>query len=226
MEAQGPFPLSCKYLSCGTGEPSQKAKDTSIQGAESLKICPHQQCAGTGHFQQQQRNQPSHSWQNMTEILDGASLPSSLVLLLSMKERAWAFRNKSFCFSASDFMAQERRCLKGLSNIFMFPFNSIFLNMAKQVIVHVSVIRIGSYKALQHLNSWMKSWLHLFIEAFSIYFNRVRTAQLLFAWNHRETLSAQLAAGGFHWAISWNSGIAASWEVFFMVSHLLDLCCT
>lgn len=149
-----------------------------------------QQCAGTGHFQQQQRNQPSHSWQNVTEVLDGAAPPSSLVLLLSMKERSLTFRSKSSRFSASGFMAQVGRCLKGLSNIFMFPFNSIFLNMAKQVVVHVSVIRIGSYKALQHLNSWMKSWLHLVIEAFSIYFNRVRTAQLLLAWNHRERLSA------------------------------------
>lgn len=166
MEAQGHFPPSCKYLSCGMGEPSQKAIDTSIQETESLKICPHQQCAGTGHFQQQQRNQLSHSWQNMTEVLDGAAPPSSLVLLLSMKERAWTFRNKSFCFSASDFMAQVRRCLKGLSNNLMFPFNSIFLNMAKQVVVHVSVIRIRSYKAVQHLNSWMKSWLHLFTKAF------------------------------------------------------------
>lgn len=49
-------------------------------------------------------------------------------------------------------MARVRRCLKGLSNTCMFPFNSLFLNMAKQVVVHVSVIRTGSYKALQHLN--------------------------------------------------------------------------
>lgn len=168
------------------------------------------------------KKSPSHSWQNMTEALDGAAPPSSY---------CWVWRKDcepletTFCSSVSGFMAQVRRCLKGLSNTFMFPFNSLFLNMAKQVVVHVSVIRIGSYKALQHLNSWMKSWLHLFIEAFSIYFNRVRTAQLLLAWNHRERLSAQLAAGGFHWAISWDLGIAASWKGFFMVSHLVDLCC-
>lgn len=147
-----------------------------------------------------------------------------LVLLLSMKQRAWTFRNILLLFCVC-FMAQVRRCLKGLSNTFIFPFSSLFLNRAKQVVVHVSVIRIGSYKALQRLNSWMKSWLHLFIEAFSIYFNRVRTARLLLAWNHRERLSAQLAAGGFHWAISWDLGIAASWKGFFMVSHLVDLCC-
>lgn len=151
-----------------------------------------QQYAGTGHFQQQQRDQPSHSWQNMTEVLDGATPPSSLVLFLNMTERALTFRNKSSCFSASGFMAQVGRCPKGLSNTFMFPFNSIFLNMAKQVVVHVSVIRIGSYKPLQHLHFWMKSWLHLVIEAFSMYFNRVRTAQLSLAWIHRDYLHSWL----------------------------------
>lgn len=43
MEAQGHLPPICKYSSCGIGEPSQKAQDTSIQEAEFLKICPHQQ---------------------------------------------------------------------------------------------------------------------------------------------------------------------------------------
>lgn len=42
MEVQGHFTPNCKYLSCGTGDPSQKAKDISAQEEMSPKICPHQ----------------------------------------------------------------------------------------------------------------------------------------------------------------------------------------
>lgn len=66
MDVQG----NCKFLSCGTGDPSQKARDISVQEETSPKICLHQ-----------------HKWFNSMQ--GGSNSNSSSEISLPISGKIW-----------------------------------------------------------------------------------------------------------------------------------------